>query len=253
MAESFAALLLAHLLGDFVAQSDRMAIAKAQRSPSWLLAHVIIHAALIGCVLAAWNAAFVMALGCVVLSHLLIDFGKSFTTSGALRPFVIDQAAHILVVASVAAVWPALWHTSLWANLQLPSGVGFGALPAVFALVAGAIACTRMGGLAVGAIMRPLAARAPKGGLPQGGAMIGTLERALIYVLILCAQPQGIGFLIAAKSILRFDPAAKGHTAANEYVIIGTLASFCWAITTAYLTRAFLGYLPDLGIPPLHD
>ena len=51
-------------------------------------------------------------------------------------------------------------------------------------------------------------------------------------------QPEGVGLLLAAKSILRFsDKNARAHT---EYVIIGTLLSFGWAIITAVLTRVAL-------------
>lgn len=59
--------------------------------------------------------------------------------------------------------------------------------------------------------------------------MIGLLERGLIFALILLGQPGGVGLLIAAKSILRFG-AVKDDRALSEYVIIGTLASFAWAL-----------------------
>ncbi len=65
-------------------------------------------------------------------------------------------------------------------------------------------------------------------GLKNGGKLIGQLERLLILILIYIGQPIGIGFLIAAKSILRFEEAKKHKVA--EYVIIGTLLSFTLAI-----------------------
>lgn len=71
-------------------------------------------------------------------------------------------------------------------------------------------------------------------GLKNGGRMIGQLERALIFLLILTGQPAGIGFLVAAKSILRFEEAKKQPVA--EYVLIGTLLSFTLAITFSVLT-----------------
>lgn len=88
-------------------------------------------------------------------------------------------------------------------------------------------------------------------GLADGGRVIGLLERGLIFVLVLVNQPAGIGFLIAAKSILRFDTASHNQKA-GEYVIIGTLASFGWALIAAYATLALANALPPLGIlPPL--
>lgn len=45
----------------------------------------------------------------------------------------------------------------------------------------------------------------------------------------------GIGFLVAAKSILRFEEAKKQKLA--EYVLIGTLLSFSLAIALATATK----------------
>ncbi len=60
----------------------------------------------------------------------------------------------------------------------------------------------------------------------------------MILMLLLADQPDGIGLLIAAKSILRFNELARDASdrRASEYVIIGTLASFAWAIATAWAT-----------------
>lgn len=79
------------------------------------------------------------------------------------------------------------------------------------------------------------------GGLEAGGRVIGYCERLLIYVFVLVDAPGAIGFLVAAKSIFRFgDITGKGKRRHAEYVIIGTLASFGYAVTTSYLVRAVL-------------
>ena len=84
-------------------------------------------------------------------------------------------------------------------------------------------------------------------GLQDGGRLIGLLERGLIYLLLLAGQHAAIGFLIAAKSVMRFETASKEQKAA-EYVIIGTLASFGWAIAVTLAVLALLGALPPLEI-----
>ena len=77
--------------------------------------------------------------------------------------------------------------------------------------------------------------------LPQGGRLIGRLERAMILMLVLAGQPDGIGFLIAAKSLLRFNELARDQDRrASEYVIIGTLASFAWGLGAAFAADAAL-------------
>ena len=91
-----------------------------------------------------------------------------------------------------------------------------------------------------------------KESLPGGGQMIGFLERGLIYVLVLAGLPIGVGFLVAAKSVLRFETAKEGELAENrkrsEYIIIGTLASFGWAILVSLVILLLFAQLPALGI-----
>ena len=101
--------------------------------------------------------------------------------------------------------------------------------------VIGLIVATLAGGPAVGLLMKPYDIPDLPDGLPNGGRMIGLMERALIVLMVLVDQPAAIGFLIAAKSILRFDMASESR-AAGEYVIIGTLASFAWALVAAFAT-----------------
>jgi hypothetical protein len=61
--------------------------------------------------------------------------------------------------------------------------------------------------------------------------------------MILAGEPSGIGFLVAAKSILRFEEAKKLPVA--EYVLIGTFWSFGLALAIAWGTRQLL----QTGIP----
>jgi hypothetical protein len=76
-------------------------------------------------------------------------------------------------------------------------------------------------------------------GLRGGGRLIGWLERSLIFLLFIIGQPGGIGFLVAAKSILRFEESKR--EAIGEYVLIGTLFSFTLAILFTHLTIRLLG------------
>ena len=104
------------------------------------------------------------------------------------------------------------------------------------------------GGFVIGQFMAPWAAVITLDGLPNGGRAIGQLERGLIFLMILGGLPEGIGFLIAAKSVLRFGT-VREEARLSEYVIIGTLASFGWALVSAWATLALISALPPLGIP----
>ena len=71
----------------------------------------------------------------------------------------------------------------------------------------------------------------------------------LIFIFVFVEQPEAIGFLIALKAIMQFDPDPQRFEI-RQYVIIGTLASFGWALLAAYATLALLAALPPLGILP---
>ena len=243
MIETFTALLCAHVGADFLFQTRQMALGKATRHPVYFAGHIATLAVLSALALAPTDPVLAVApRGVVVASHLAIDLAKSFAPQDRLWPFLADQGAHLAVLVGVAALWPGLWVVGCWAALTW--------LPGVMALLAGIIIATRAGGFAVGLLMRPWADVDLPTGLPQGGTLIGMLERGLIFILVLAGQPGGIGFLIAAKSVLRFEATSKDQRA-GEYVIIGTLASFGWALATSYATLALVRALPGLGILPV--
>ena len=235
MIETFAALLLAHTLADFLFQTNWM-VANKQHLTA-LCAHIaVVLATAIITTGSLHPVIFVLA-----TVHMLIDAVKVGYLPNRLASFLLDQALHLASIAAVAAVAPTLWSTGIWAYIPW--------LPGIMALLAGLIIATQAGGYAVGMLMQPWAEDTPTG-LRNGGRVIGTLERGLIFLLILTGQAAGIGFLIAAKSVLRFG-AVKDEGKLSEYVIIGTLASFGWAIAAAAGTVALLNKLPSLGIPDL--
>ena len=69
--------------------------------------------------------------------------------------------------------------------------------------------------------------------LSEAGKWIGVFERILVLTFVLYNHFEGIGFLIAAKSILRFNDIKGDHMRKEaEYVLIGTLMSFALSIAT---------------------
>ena len=76
------------------------------------------------------------------------------------------------------------------------------------------------------------------GDLPNAGKLIGIVERLLSFVFVLLGQYEAVGFIIAAKSLLRF---AEGDKAKSEYVLIGTLLSFTMAIFVGVAIKLYYG------------
>lgn len=235
MTETLAALYFAHVLADFVLQTNW--IVRNKRKP----AAMALHAALVWAALVASVGSLDPLLLALTAAHLVIDLSKTLSGRRGVWPFLADQAGHGVSLIVLVLYAPNLWAQGLWAPYPL--------IPALMALAAGAVVATRAGGFAVGFLMEPFAA-ATRHGLPGGGQVIGNLERGLIFLLMLSGQAQGIGFLIAAKSVLRFGTVGDDR-AISEYVIIGTLASVGWAIAASLVTLLLLRALAPLGIPDL--
>lgn len=235
----FAALLAAHALGDFVLQT-RSDVEKKSR-PAVLLKHGFIHAGaaylLVG-ITTAWAVPLA-----ILLTHVGIDAVKTRSSKTGLSAFTVDQLAHLLVLALLAGVYPRVVDvpSSLW------SDAFGGTYWTAMVLLAGVIFTVRAGAFFVDFAVLPfleqieLENSPPRRirGLREGGRTIGQLERALIFVFVLIDQFTAIGFLIAAKSIFRFgELRERGNRMEAEYIIIGTLISFLWAIVIALVTRA---------------
>ncbi|EPX75532.1 DUF3307 domain-containing protein [Salipiger mucosus] len=239
MIQTFAALLLAHVVADFVLQTGRMV--RAKERPGVMALHIAVVGLVSWAALGGhWQPA-VAATG----AHLVIDAVKTWllpsTAGRSLAAFLADQGAHLASLVAVAVWWPGAEAAGLWGPwmelLTVPALAAAGAVTAVLA-----------GGHAVGLLMRRYQDVDLPEGLPNAGRVIGQLERALILLMVLTDQPAAIGFLIAAKSILRFDTAAREQKA-GEYVIIGTLASFAWALAVAYATQALIELAAGMPTP----
>ncbi|WP_371224502.1 DUF3307 domain-containing protein [Roseovarius sp. 2305UL8-3] len=236
MIETFTALLFAHVLADFALQTNW--INKNKAKPHVMLLHgaivwITAHAAL--------GQVYDPTLAVLTAAHLVIDGIKTWGGFRSLTAFVTDQGAHGVTLLAATYYAPTLWQSGQWATCPT--------LLPLMALLSGLILSLTAGQYAVGLLMRPHSQRIRNVGLREGGRLIGLLERGLIYVMILANHPLGVGFLIAAKSILRFGTASRDQRTA-EYVIIGTLASFGWAIAITIGIQGLLSALPPLEIMP---
>jgi hypothetical protein len=252
MTETLIALAFAHVLADFVFQTDWMVANK--RDPRRLLAHIAVVLATAIAATGTLHPALLVLAGL----HLLLDAAKAWSPWRGLAPFLADQALHAVTLVGVALWVPDLWAQGLWGatgaqwwSLWTSAPATATVIPGLMVMATGAIVAVRAGGFAVGLFMARWTAALPAPeGLQNGGRAIGMLERGMIFLLVITGLPEGIGFLIAAKSVLRFG-AVGDNRAFSEYVIIGTLASFGWAIATAFVTVIALQYAAPLGIPDI--
>ncbi len=230
MQETLLLLVIGHLLGDFVLQSD--AVVANKRRLRVLLWHGLVVTLATA---AAIGGLPIMVLVLVFASHVAIDGVKVRWMPDRPVWFVVDQALHLAVLILLASQFE---HVA-W--LRRLSGADERLFLVGMTCLGGFLLCVPMGAAVVAEFVRPLTNQFEdhrhEQGLVNGGKYIGWLERSLIFLLVIMHLPEGIGFLFAAKSIFRIGEIKEpGQRKFAEYVIIGTFLSFGWALLAAYLT-----------------
>jgi hypothetical protein len=245
---TFLLLLTAHLLGDFVFQTNWMVREKSRVGV--LLLHIGIVVLL--CFLLLGSAHWPILL-IILLSHLGLDYLKIAMKKGGARAFISDQAGHLLVVSGLAIGFPQAEAGGWWPRLL--NGEMLGWFHVVLCFVSGVILIAPAGGIMIGKLTEPIRKELETeegvvDGLRNGGRYIGWLERLLAMLLFLINQPSGIGFLIAAKSILRFGEIKESkHRKMAEYIIIGTFLSFGWALVVSVPLKAGIDHWNPIRKP----
>ena len=177
-------------------------------------------------------------------THLGMDAVKVYLLKEKHWAFYLDQAVHLFVILLLAIYFPQNFQIGFWPdllNLNTPT------YPAIYltglCLVSGIILSLSVGNVIIALETKRFRdeMESPIQGLSQGGAFIGQLERALVMLFVLIGYPVAVGFLVAAKSILRFGEVKNtADRQMAEYVIIGTFMSIGWGLLTAVLTKAAL-------------
>nr|WP_299241848.1 DUF3307 domain-containing protein [uncultured Halomonas sp.] len=231
-------LLLAHLAGDFLLQCKAWVHSKQRlgyHSPAvyW---HAGVHGLLALSALLIGQLAFataVLAALMIALSHLMIDILKSYTPE-QVRYFLIDQALHLVVIL---LVWSWLVHP--W---PLPLLGSWLLDPGLLAILVAYVLITRPLSILIALVMQRWSAQVDNSGtLADAGARIGILERFLVLTFVLSGEFTPIGFLLAAKSVLRFgDLREDRDRKLTEYVLLGTMLSFALTLLLGLALRYLL-------------
>lgn len=224
--------IIAHTISDFYLQTDKSCTDKEKRgfkSPK-LYIHVLIT------FVCAWLFSFSFSFWWVALiiavPHLLVDAMKCYA-SKCKGIFFIDQFIHLMVIVAVCYLW----------NCNLPDCVS-GVEEKCVAMLLGFLVCLKPSNIIIKEIIKVANIKVNKESddnnedLPNAGKLIGTVERLLSLVFVLLGQYEAVGFIIAAKSLLRF---AEGDKAKSEYVLIGTLLSFSMAIFVGVAIKLYYG------------
>ena len=217
-------LLAAHIIGDFFLQTDKICNGKKTEGVSrfkYLIIHTGINGALAYVFAGMWKCWQIPV--AIFLTHFLIDLIKSYVKSQSIWVFTIDQLAHIVVIGFL---W--LWIT----GSKFCFGGDWVSDYRIWVVAVCYLLVMKPASILLGLfIAKWTPKKKEKDSLPNAGAWIGYLERVLILSFMLIGFMEGIGFLLAAKSIFRFGELTKApEVKLTEYVMIGTLSSFSIAI-----------------------
>jgi hypothetical protein len=235
-------LLAAHLAGDFLLQSARIAAGKAR--PAVLAQHLGVHAVLLALVgLTEPPAAGLWpGLLLVLAAHGTIDAWTTRRQPRHLAHLALDQSLHLAsLVAGATLARPGQTADGAGALLALVGSTN------AWAMLAGATLAVPAGATVIGRWVRPFrealsdASRAQFEGLELAGRWIGMLERLVIFVAVLARVESLIGFVIAAKAVLRLPEARERWSRElAEYYLVGSLASLGWAMVLGLGVRSLI-------------
>lgn len=232
-------LLLAHILTDFVFQSKSLIDLKREkkaRTP-FLYLHAILAGLLTYLIVQDWSLWLPPLI--IAVTHFFIDLWKLHQRNDSLRYFLLDQLFHLLVLLVVWLMvtdnFPAVLP---FVQEQLSS-------VALLVYITGYLIVIFPVGFIIGKATRrwqeEISEEDGLTSLDKAGRYIGIFERILVLTFIMTNNFSAIGFLIAAKSILRFsDKGKSGGRKQTEYVLIGTLMSFALTIIIGFLMRVLV-------------
>lgn len=228
----FLQLLCAHVVADFYLQSYKMCMCKMQllTGKGWIcqIGHAFVHGLLAYIFVSDWTNWHLPLL--VFVSHLIIDILKDICLSKIqYKPddirsnwecilFFIDQALHMLVI------WILLKCVNIAGNTAIYNILDTKILSCIIAY----LIVLKPTSILIGKFtQRWQNILSDSKGLHDAGMWIGYAERVLALTFMLLGTYEALGFLIAAKSLLRFQ---ETDTKRTEYVLIGTLLSFGVAV-----------------------
>ena len=161
-------------------------------------------------------------------SHLLIDIFSKIVflkSHHGLINLIVDQSLHVAAIAVfVHYFYPYEINLNTLFNAR------------TYLLLTVLIFLTFVTSVLIKKVMAYFNYSIPTGGLTDAGKYIGILKRLFIFLFVSISFWEGVGFLLAAKSIFRFgDLKENKDVKLTEYILIGTLLSFGIAVFVSLL------------------
>lgn len=267
-------LVIAHLLTDFILQPKSWV--KDREEKKGKSGKLYLHVFITTMVAYIFSGEYCnWAIPLVIFStHLVIDYAKSKASNNNFGYFIADQIAHILVIVMLWLSIEKKW-TDIQPLAEMLSGnnrfwiiaTGYTFVSWPLGIIIGKatqrwrdqISREKERSVLTQSIQPAAEVTEDAGehmetnrqetnkssdeqelGLASAGKWIGICERILILTFVLMAQYTAIGFLMTAKSILRFSEKETNTQLKTEYVLVGTLVSFASSALVGVLMQIAL-------------
>ena len=210
-------LLSAHIIAGFLLRKKPLANDKSFQDwhcKSFFL-HSLAAAFLVYTFSRRWGSWWLLIL--VFVSHVIID-GIRARLGDGIFVFMAGQITHFTVII---IGWLCLTHTNYLTVFSLIRAILLNR--EIWVLSLASLLVLWPTGVLIGKITEPWRREFDKDltdGLKKAGLWIGFLERLLIVAFILLQSYEMIGFLIAAKSILRYGELSSGKDGGEKNSIV---------------------------------
>ena len=229
-------LILAHIATDFMLQPNSWV--KNRNTFKWKSPSLYIHSFLAGLttylIIMRWDSILIPLF--IIITHLGIDSWKSYQKN---TPFIffLDQAFHVIILFCAWIFYTGT--TPVFDFFQHTIALNYKGWIIIAGYAIVIWPCGYIIAQITGKWQQELTT--DNEGLTQAGKWIGRLERILILTFVMMNQYFAIGFLIAAKSVFRFGEIKNSNDRKMaEYILIGTLLSFTFAILLGIITKSLL-------------
>jgi hypothetical protein len=228
----FLKLLLAHILGDFVFQPEKWVKDKEENKVKSikLYFHIGIHTILLLGVLQFNLQEYWLGFLLIIISHYIVDVLKLYLQKKKTKRtwFFIDQITHISILLLASSFYVNFSFSM--ENIITENNL----LLLIFILL-----IVYVSSVIIKIIITQWNLESKKendDSLAKAGRYIGILERLFVFIFVITNHWEAIGFLLAAKSVFRFgDLTSSKDRKLTEYILIGTLLSFGFAILLGVL------------------
>lgn len=241
----FAILLLAHILGDFYFQSQKIVEQKKKSIYKVLLHGAIYTLACFIIIIPILNTWLILAAAFISISHLTIDILKCTLVkrSGKLNKekdsafYIIDQIMHLICIL-IASLFVAAKCDTLnifFGISHIFKLTGINQLQALYSLLL-ILLVWKPANITIKKLLASYkpAEKSENNSGKNAGGFIGFLERIVILLFLSIGQYSAIGLVLTAKSIARYNKISENKEFA-EYYLLGTLLSTAIAIYSYFL------------------